>query len=295
MLILSEYEYRDRRYVSLGLQTPGEPQTLYAVADGALRDVFLADGGPEAVTALVEAAETLTVTAGDPELHALPPLLPSDGASLVSGFLGTHKSKADAIESYDGRPPIPKWYFKGLGSWLRVPGQDLVVPAEPLILIEEAELALVHLNDDDGTPHYAGFAFGNDFCDIGLHRIHPGYTPSGKLCDTGISPYLFVAEPPRSATGRAIIERDGEQAWEGKFDCGADALYFRVEDMVDRAFSFPALRRPGLVNYLLTGADLSSFHDGFQVADGDRITIEVASHGVVLSNTVRYGGTASSH
>ncbi|XIE78969.1 hypothetical protein AB6O49_14700 [Streptomyces sp. SBR177] len=65
--------------------------------------------------------------------------------------------------------------------------------------------------------------------------------------------------------------------------------------MVDRAFSFPALRRPGLVNYLLTGADLSSFHDGFQVADGDRITIEVASHGVVLSNTVRYGGTASSH
>ncbi|XIE78970.1 hypothetical protein AB6O49_14705 [Streptomyces sp. SBR177] len=173
MLILSEYEYRDRRYVSLGLQTPGEPQTLHAVADGALRDVFLADGGPEAVTALVEAAETLTVTAGDPELHALPPLLPSDGASLVSGFLGTHKSKADAIESYDGRPPIPKWYFKGLGSWLRVPGQDLVVPAEPLILIEEAELALVHLNDDDGTP---------------TTRASPSATTSATSACTGSTP-----------------------------------------------------------------------------------------------------------
>lgn len=295
MLILSEYEYRDRRYVSLGLQTPGQPQTLHAVAEGALLDVFRADGGPDAVAALVEAAETVTVTAGDPELHALPPLLPTTGASLVSGFLGTHKSKADAIVAHGDQAPMPKWYFKGLGSWLRTPGQPLVVPAEPIILIEEAEVALVHVNDDDGTPHYAGFTFGNDFCDIGLHRIDPGYTPSGKLCDTGISPYLFVGEPPRSATGRVTIERAGQVAWEGKFDCGADALYFRVEDMVDRAFSFPALCRPGLVNYLLTGADLSSFHDGFQVADGDRLTIEVASHGVVLSNTVQYGGTASSH
>ncbi|MEV6332126.1 fumarylacetoacetate (FAA) hydrolase [Streptomyces sp. NPDC051909] len=295
MLIISEYEYRDRRYVSLGLQTPGEPQTLHAVADGALLDVFLADGGPDAVAALVEAAETVTVTAGDPEVHALPPLLPTTGASLVSGFLGTHKSKADAIVAHGDQAPMPKWYFKGLGSWLRTPGQPLVVPAEPIILIEEAEVALVHVNDDDGTPHYVGFTFGNDFCDIGLHRIDPGYTPSGKLCDTGISPYLFLGEPPRSATGRVTIERAGRVAWEGKFDCGADALYFRVEDMVDRAFSFPALRRPRLVNYLLTGADLSSFHDGFQVADGDRLTIDVASHGVVLSNTVQYGGTASSH
>ncbi|GAA2788003.1 fumarylacetoacetate (FAA) hydrolase [Kitasatospora aburaviensis] len=294
--IVSEYTYRGRRYVSLGIPTPGEPQTLHHVADGALRAAFLTDAGPEAVTALIAAAETLTVTAGDPELQPLPPLLPTaaGGQALVSGFLGTHKAKSEAIVGYNDQPPVPKWFFKGLGSWLRMPGQPLVVPAEPVVIIEEAEMALVYVNDDQGVPHYAGYTFGNDLCDIGLHRIDPGYTSSGKLCDTAFSPHLFLGEPPRAATGRVTVERAGQPAWEGKFDCGADALWFRVEDLVDRAFSFPALRRPGLVNYLLTGADLSSFHDGFHLTDGDHIVIDIASHGVVLSNPLQFGGTTSS-
>lgn len=293
MSIVSEYEYRGRRYVSRGIPVPGEPQVLHLVGEGRLLAAVLAGGGPDAVDALVEEADAVTVTAGDPEVVALPPLLPTaGGAALVSGFLGTHKSKADAIVRHGDQPPLPKWFFKGLGAWLRTPGQPLVVPAEPVVVIEEAEVVLVYVNDEESTPHYAGYTFGNDLCDIGLHRIDAGYTPSGKLCDTAISPHLFLDEPPRSATGRVTIERDGQPAWEGKFDCGADALYFRVSDMVDRLFSFPALRRPGLVNYVLTGADRSSFHDGFHLTDGDHITIDVASHGVVLSNPLRFGGRA---
>ncbi|MFC8722801.1 fumarylacetoacetate (FAA) hydrolase [Kitasatospora sp. NPDC057198] len=294
MSIVSEYEYRGRRYVSFGIAAAGEPQTLHLLPEGGLRAALLAQDAPAALAAAAEGAPSLTVTAGDPELRPLPPLLPADsGTALVSGFLGTHKSKEAAIVSYDGRPPVPKWFFKGLGSWLRTPGQPLVVPEEPIWLIEEAEMLLVYVNDQQGVPHYVGYSFGNDLCDIGLHRIDPGYTPSGKLCDTAVSPYLFLGEPPRAATGTVTIERGGVAAWEGKFDCGADALWFRVEDLAARAFSFPALRRPGLVNYLLTGADLSSFHDNFQLQDGDRLVIEVADHGAVLSNTGQYGGTAS--
>ncbi len=37
------------------------------------------------------------------------------------------------------------------------------------------------------------------------------------------------------------------------------------------------------------GADRSSFDDGYRIADGDRITVDVSSHGVVLSNVVQYG------
>ncbi|MEV6979399.1 fumarylacetoacetate (FAA) hydrolase [Kitasatospora sp. NPDC093806] len=295
MSVVSEYLYRGRRYVSHGITAPGEPLTLHHLPEGALQAAVLADAAPEAVTeALGAAAETLTVTAGDPELTALPPLLPAAGTALVSGFLGTHKAKADAIVSHNGQPPVPKWFFKGLGSWLRTPGQDLVVPTEPVVIIEEAEIVLVFVNDDQGVPHYAGYTFGNDLCDIGLHRIDAGYTSSGKLCDTAIAPHLFLEQPPGAATGTVTIERDGKQAWQGTFDCGADALWFPVQTLVERLFSFPALSRPGLVNYVLTGADLSSFHDGFHLTDGDHIVIDVASHGVVLDNTLRFGTAAAS-
>ena len=47
-----------------------------------------------------------------------------------------------------------------------------------------------------------------------------------------------------------------------------------------------------MVNYVLLGADKASFHDGFRIADGDRVTIDVTSHDVVLSNVIEFGGRA---
>jgi hypothetical protein len=86
-----------------------------------------------------------------------------------------------------------------------------------------------------------------------------------------------------------VIERDGAKAWSGPFSCGADSLFHKVESMADHIFSFPMLRRPGLVNYLMLGADKATYHDGFRVEDGDRIIIDVATHGVELANPVRFG------
>ncbi|MBC7268957.1 MAG: fumarylacetoacetate (FAA) hydrolase, partial [Streptomyces sp.] len=279
------------RHVGFDRPEPGRKQTLYRVADGGLAAAFIAtDGSADAVRAAVtESAETVTVTAGDTAVRHLPPLLPTaSGNALLSGFMGTHRKKWDGKTAPEGEFTPPKWFFKGFGDWIRLPGETLHVPGEPVALIEEPEVALVYVNDADGTPHYAGYTFGNDLCDIGLHRRDPGYNPYCKLCDTALAPWLFLGEPPASVTGRVTIERDGATAWEGGFDCGGDALYFRVRDMARHLFSFPAVRRPGLVNYVLLGADEASFHDGFRITDGDRISIDVKSHGVAFDNAVRY-------
>lgn len=289
---LFEATYQENRYVGFGRTEPGVPQTLYRVADGQLAAaVVAARGSADAIkAAIVEGAATIEVPLDAPGLRLLPPLLPTaTGNALLSGFMGTHTKKWDGRTFADGDEfTPPKWFFKGFGDWARLPGEPLTVPANPVALIEEPEVALVYVNDADGNPHYAGYTFGNDLCDIGLHRENPAYNPYCKLCDTALTPWLFLDAPPRTVTGRVTIVRDGATAWEGSFDCGADALYFRVQDMVEHLFSFPAVRRPGLVNYVLLGADEASFHDGFRIADGDRIAIDVKSHDVTFENEVRY-------
>ncbi|MFI7386346.1 fumarylacetoacetate (FAA) hydrolase [Streptomyces sp. NPDC049813] len=294
--VLFEADRHGRRYVGFGLPEPDASLTLFAVDAHTLADTFVTtDGSPEAVRAALTSADTVTVPAGDPELRLRPPLLPeATGNALLSGFMGTHVKKWGGERAPEGGGEFtpPKWFFKGFGDWVRLPGEPLVVPAAPVALIEEPEVALVYVNDPEGTPHYAGYTFGNDLCDIGLHRKDPGYNPYCKLCDTALAPWLFLGPPPASVTGRVTIVRDGATAWEGSFDCGGDALYFRIADMAAHFFAFPAVRRPGLVNYLLLGADEASFHDGFRIADGDRIAIDVKSHGVTLDNTVRHTAPA---
>lgn len=289
---LFEALYRGERHVGFGVPERDAPLSLYPVADGRLAAAFVAtDGSPAAIRAAVTGeAEAVTVEPDSPALRLLPPLLPAASHSaLLSGFMGTHKKKWGGQTAPEGAEfTPPKWFFKGFGDWVRLPGEALTVPADPVALIEEPEVVLVYVNDDDGTPHYAGYTFGNDLCDIGLHRKDPGYNPYCKLCDTALTPWLFLGEPPQTVTGRVTIARDGASAWEGNFSCGADSLYFRVRDMVEHLFSFPAVRRPGLVNYVLLGADEASFHDGFRIADGDRISIDVKSHGVGFENTVTY-------
>ncbi|MFL1377229.1 FAH family protein [Nocardiopsis protaetiae] len=298
MSVFFESIYKGRRYA--GVEPPsGGTLTLYAADDDRVRTAFLSATGTEALAeavtaAVTEGTETLSVAADDPELRFLPPLLPADANnSLINGFMGTHRSKFDRAPEPDEEFTPPNYYIKGLGSWLRLPEEPLVTPANPVWLLEEPEIVLVYVNDDEGRPHYAGYGFGNDLNDIGLHLEKPwAWTPYAKLCETSIAPWLFLGEPPETVTGRVVIERDGETAWEGGFSCGADSLFQRVPDMAEYLFSYPLLRRPGLVNYLFLGADKASYHDGFRIGDGDRLVLRVDSHGVELANPVRYADPA---
>lgn len=71
-------------------------------------------------------------------------------------------------------------------------------------------------------------------------------------------------------------------------DHGDDALHHLIQDRADHLFTFPAVPRPGLVDHVLLGADEASFHDVFHIADGDRIAIDVKSHGGAFENRMRY-------
>ncbi|ROP36579.1 fumarylacetoacetate (FAA) hydrolase [Saccharothrix texasensis] len=289
MSILFETEYQGRRFVGFERPEPGKASVLHRVEDGQLAATLSEVRDPAALPDAIR-SRTASVTVADADLKFLPPLLPtSTNNALVSGFMQTHASKMDGPRPSEGDVDPPKWFFKGFGSWLKLPGEPLVVPAEPKALIEEPEVVLVYANDEDGTPHYAGYTFGNDLCDIGLHRYNPAYNPYCKLCDTSISPWLHLGEPPTAVNGRTTINRDGEVAWEGSFDCGLDALYYTTGDMAENLLStYPAVRRPGLVNYLMLGADSASFHAGFRIADGDVVDIEFTSHGVRLDNRVEF-------
>lgn len=294
MSVMFECEYRGERFTGFGRPAPGGSLDLHRVTDGQVHAALVRAAGPVGlITALVD-TPTVTVTADAPELRFLPPMLPVAGAALVSGFMRTHSAKwIDATPQDVAVNPYAQWFFKGLGSWLRLPGDTMTVPASSTALIEEAEVVLVYVNDADGTPHYAGYTFGNDLCDIGLHRLNPAYNAYCKLCDTSITPWLFLEEPPESVTGRVFIERCGAPAWEGTFSCGADTLHFPVKDMADHLLSYPALRRPGMVNYVFLGADLASFHQGFRIEHGDRVAIDVTSHDVQLANVVEWEGRAA--
>ncbi|MEU2065235.1 fumarylacetoacetate (FAA) hydrolase [Streptomyces sp. NPDC013455] len=289
--IVFECEYQGRRYAGHGLPQPGSPLELYPVAAGQLHAALVAGSGPQdlgpAVTGESAPAE---VALDDPGLRFLPPLLPTAGDnSLINGFMGTHRTKFDRAPEPDEEFIPPNYYIKGFGSWLRMPEEPLLTPADPVWLLEEPEVVLVYANDDQGVPHYAGYTFGNDLNDIGLHLQKPwAWTPYAKLCETSIAPYLFLDAPPERVTGSVTIERDGAKAWYGDFSCGADSIFHRVPDMTEYLFSYPALRRPGLVNYLFLGADKATYHDGFRIEDGDRMVLDVSSHGVVLANEVRY-------
>ncbi|MGW1199773.1 fumarylacetoacetate hydrolase family protein [Streptomyces sp. NPDC002536] len=275
----------------IGFDEPGEgePLTLFPAAPGAVTAALAAaDGDRAAFTdAVTRGAEPLTVPADERHLvRFLPPLLPAAPAdALAGGFMQTHNVKTSGDDTVREQP---NWFFKGLGHSLRVSGDDLRVPAAAVAVCEEAEVVLVHVCDADGTPRYAGYTFGNDLTDIGRFRLDRGHLSYAKLCDAAVSPWFFAAPPPRHVTGTVTVERNGTPAWQGAFTTGLDALHYAQEDMISHLFSHTALHHPGRVHYVFLGADRSSFHAGFTIAHGDRLTIDVPGHGISLSNTVRW-------
>ncbi|MFJ9056535.1 MULTISPECIES: FAH family protein [unclassified Streptomyces] len=286
MTVLFECTYRNERYFGLGLPEDDEPLRLTPLGGVDLRKLLLARGD---VAVLRAASGTVTVPVGERDAVSFrPPLLPDHpGDAMVGGFMQTHNVKVDA-----DTPSQPNWFLKGLGDVLRTSGEELRAPAGAVALTEEAEVVLVYVTDDDHRPRYVGHTFGNDLTDIGRFRRNRGHLSYAKLCDAAVAPWLFLDEPPRHVTGHVTIERDGDPHWRGEFTTGVKALHYGLDAIMSELFSHDALLAPGRVHYVYIGADRSSFHDGFRMADRDRVTLDFTSHGVTLSNTVRCASPA---
>ncbi|MEU8891914.1 FAH family protein [Streptomyces sp. NPDC048442] len=290
MTVLFECSYDHQRYVGFGVPQDGAPLRLHPLGGADLRVLLHRSGGDESALrdALAAAGPALDVPAADlPLVRMRPPLLPDHvGDALVSGFMMTHHVKAGPEV-----PDQPNWFFKGLGNVLRVPGLPLSVPGDAVAVTEEAEVVLVYVDDEEGESHYAGYTFGNDLTDIGRFKQHAGHLSYAKLCDTAVAPWLHLGAPPRSVTGAVTVERDGAPAWKGSFTTGTDALHYDLDTMMRRLFAYESLHHPGRTHYVYIGADRSSFHGGFRLEDGDRVTLDFASHGVTVSNPLVWKGT----
>ncbi|MDH6112519.1 hypothetical protein P3T36_001402 [Kitasatospora sp. MAP12-15] len=299
MSMFFECDFDNERYLGFERPVDGEPVRVHRVgAAGAAVWLTAASGDPDEFRRTVEAAcPPVLIPAADRDgLRMRPPLLPaSPSDATLSGFMQTHNVKVTAPTSSpaaaDAEPARPNWFFKGLGHSLRVTGQALTVPGSAVAICEEAEVVLVYLTDQEGTPRYLGYTFGNDLTDIGRFKRNNGHLSYAKLCECSVAPWLFLGPPPRSVTGTVAIERAGETAWKGDFRTGLDALHYELADMMENLFSFPVLSEPGRVHYVFIGADRSSFHDGFRIEHGDRIGIDVSSHDVRLSDAVHWAGS----
>lgn len=280
MTVLYQAHHRGRHHLGLGLPDEGEPLRLAPMSPDAPVSALI-DGS---LDHLLEEADWFEVPAADRHTVELrPPLLPARPAeALVGGFMQTHNVKVDAET-----PAQPAWFLKGTGEVLRTPGQELRAPASAVALTEEAEIVLVYVGDETGRPRYVGHSFGNDLTDIGRFRNHRGHLAYAKLCDAAVAPWLFLDEPPRVVTGETTVERDGRTCWKGAFTTGLDALHYDLAAITDELFSYPALLAPGRVHYVYIGADRSSFHDGFRLDDGDRVTLRFTGPRVTLANRVR--------
>ncbi|WNI16059.1 hypothetical protein [Actinacidiphila sp. ITFR-21] len=292
-------EYRGERLAGFDDVTDGDGEAPRLYAAGP-RQVLaaLADGTPGHEAAAERGWRSVRLPAGaGRELRMRPALFPEHpGDALVGGFMQTHNVKSGATSGgapAAAGPGQPTWFFKGTGTSLRTTGDPLTVPATAVAVCEEAEVVLVHIDDEEGTPRYAGYTFGNDLTDIGLFRRHAGHLGYAKLCDAAVSPWFFPGPPPASVTGRVLVLRDGATAYQGGFTTGSDALAFTLDTMVGHLAGYPALHHPGRVHYTFLGADRSSFHHGFTITDGDTVVLDVTSHRVTLVNPVRWSPPAA--
>ncbi|MET9778407.1 FAH family protein [Streptomyces sp. NPDC006367] len=287
MTVLFECSYDHERYVGFGIPQDGEPVRLHPLSGTDLRSLLRESGDDTAAlrTTLASRGPALNVPAEDAHrIRTRPPLFPEHpGDALVSGFMMTHHVKAGADV-----PDQPNWFFKGLGTSLKLPGEPLSVPGDAVAVTEEAEIVLVYVDEEDGTSRYLGHTFGNDLTDIGRFKEHAGHLSYAKLCDAAVAPWLHLGPPPRSVTGSVTVDRHGTPAWKGTFTTGTDALHYDLDTMMRRLFAHHSLHHPGRTHYVYIGADRSSFHAGFRLQDGDRLTLDFASHGVTVSNPLTW-------
>ncbi len=262
-----------------------------------------------------------TVHRGDSEWRVLPAFdHPEEPACcLVTGTGLTHKASAenrqamhaeqkptvltDSMRMYQwglqgGRPSHgqigtpPEWFYKGCGTVLRGHGEPLEVPSFGLDGGEEAEVAGAYLIDPSGTPRRVGLTLANEFSDHQIEQKNYLYLAPSKLRTCAIGPELIVNGEFSDSHGLVRIHRKEKILWSKPFSTGEKNMSHTVANLEHHHFKYEAHRRPGAVHIHFFGADVFSFGDNVQLADGDEMEIELAGFGRSLRNPVRIDRSA---
>jgi hypothetical protein len=262
-----------------------------------------------------DSADYDAVHAGQSDWQLLPAFDHPDEPSrcLVTGTGLTHKKSAenrqamhsdkpaaitDSMRMYQwglegGRPAPgafgvpPEWFYKGCGTILRAHGEPLEVPPFGLDGGEEAEVAGAYMIAADGQPRRVGLVLANEFSDHKIERQNYLYLAPSKLRTCAIGPELIVNAEFNDARGTVQVSRTGKTIWSKAFATGEKNMSHTVANLEHHHFKYPAHRRPGDVHIHFFGADVFSFGDAIELADGDMMEIELPGFGRPLRNPIR--------
>jgi hypothetical protein len=185
----------------------------------------------------------------------------------------------------------PEWFYKGQGTILRAHGEPLEVPAFGLDGGEEAEVAGAYFIDAAGTPRRVGLVVGNEFSDHKLEAQNYLLLAHSKLRTCALGPELIVDADFRDARGVVRVERDGRTLWTKAFATGEANMCHSLANLEHHHFKYAAHRRPGDAHIHFFGADVFSFGEGIELADGDVMEIELAGFGRPLRNPLQIDRT----
>ncbi len=193
-----------------------------------------------------------------------------------------YKKVIDAKHS--GISARPEWFYKGNGHTLKTTGMPLTQPKNASDVGEEAELVVVYLIDNMGTPRRIGYTIGNELSDHGLEAENHYYLAQSKLLECSIGSEIVLGEIPDLVKGNVQIIRDKKQIWSELFTTGLSKIVYEVDTIERFIFASKHFRCPGDIHYLYLGADVLSFQQGVKLSRGDHIKITSDSFRFALDN-----------
>ena len=273
-------------------------------------------GGIEAIVAAARVEEELdydVVYLRNSDWKLISPIdHPEASRCFVTGTGLTHKASAenrqsmhgdaaaltDSMKMYriginGGRPDSgcvgapPEWFYKGVGTILRSPGEPLDVPNHGDDGGDEAEIAGVYLIAGDGTPLRIGLVQGNEFSDHVLEAKNYLYLAQSKLRSCSLGPELAVGADFADVSGVATIERGGKIIWTGALASGEKWMCHSLANLEHHHFKHAEHCRPGDVHVHFFGADMFSFKDRLRLEDGDVMAVSFRGFGRPLRNPIR--------
>ncbi|MFW6586387.1 AraD1 family protein [Acinetobacter baumannii] len=191
-----------------------------------------------------------------------------------------------------GKPEIgkigvqPEWFYKGDGSIVVNPGEDLIKPSFAEDAGEEPEIVGIYVISKDGQPYRIGFAVGNEFSDHVMEKRNYLYLAHSKLRACSFGPELLLGELPQKLSGISRIIRDGKILWEKEFLSGEENMCHSIENLEHHHFKYSQFLRPGDVHIHYFGTATLSVADNIKTQNGDQFEIAIKEFGQPLINRI---------
>ena len=169
----------------------------------------------------------------------------------------------------------PEWFYKGNGTNLKGPNEELEMPDFSLDGGEEPEIIGCYIIDFQGNPVRIGFSLGNEFSDHETEQINYLYLAHSKMRNCSIGPELDTRLEFKDISISCEIDRDGSKIYEsGILKSGEEYMSHSLGNMEYHHFKYDIHRRPGDIHLHFFGTSQLSYSTReWKFNSGDEITI----------------------